>query len=193
MRSKFRQFCDVCAPKVVRPQTPHAQLLRAVEVLREAALSLFNKQSGSPRTTWEACDLLSQACELLWRVPCELVPAHLQHRQQTREDTVHGVQVPESVNCLRQLGSDLCRERQVAKLFHQTQYDTSLRDSVLASVDYRSQHHSVLSRNNGVTRTAKAAVKFLEQSLKKLKKPIARLQIRKPAHSADDVSCSTPV
>ena len=41
-------------PGVVRPQTPHAQLLRVVEVLREAALSLLNQQSGSPPTTREA-------------------------------------------------------------------------------------------------------------------------------------------
>ena len=40
---------------------------------------------------------------------------------------------------------------------------------------------------------AKAAVKFSELSLKKLEKPIARLQSRKPAPSADDVSCRTPV
>ena len=62
---------------VVRPQAPHAQLLRAVDVLREAALSLFNQQLGSPPTTREACDMLSEACELLRRVPCELVSAHL--------------------------------------------------------------------------------------------------------------------
>ena len=80
-------------PEFVRPQTPHAQLLRAVEVLREAAISLFNQQSGSPHTTLEACDLLREVCELLRRVPCELVPAHLQHRRQTREDTGQGVQV----------------------------------------------------------------------------------------------------
>ena len=52
-------------PEVVRPQTPHAQLLRAVDVLRKAALSLFNQQSGSPPTTREACDLLREACDLL--------------------------------------------------------------------------------------------------------------------------------
>ena len=50
---------------VVRPQTPHARLLRAVEALREAALSLFNQQSGSPPTTRETCYMLSEACELL--------------------------------------------------------------------------------------------------------------------------------
>ena len=86
-------------PEVVLPQTPHAQLLRAVEELREAALSLFNQQSGSPPTTREACDLLREAWELLRLVPCELVPAHLHHRQQTMEDTGRGVQVTESVDC----------------------------------------------------------------------------------------------
>ena len=143
---------------VVRSQTPHAQLLRAVEALREAALSLFSQQSVRSSTTREDCDLLREACELLRRVPCELVPARLQHCQQTREDTVHGVQVPESVNCLRQLGSDLCRERQVAKLFHQTHADTSLRDSVLASADCWNQPASDLIRNNGVALASKAAV-----------------------------------
>ena len=49
-------------PEVVRPQTYNAQLLRAVEVLREAALSLFNQQSESPPTTREVCDLLREAC-----------------------------------------------------------------------------------------------------------------------------------
>ena len=126
-------------------------------------------------------------------MPWELVPAHLQHRQQTREDTGRGVQVTESVDHLGQLGSDLGRERQVVKLFQQTHEDTSLSDSVLASVDFRSQPPSVLRRNNGVTRTAKAAVKFSEQSQKKLKKPIAQLQRRKPAPTTYDVSRSTPV
>ena len=128
-------FATSANHEVVRPQTPHAQLLRAVEVFREAALSLFNQQSGSPPTTREACDLLSEACELLRRVPCELVPAHLQHSLPTREDTGRGVQVPESVKYLRQLVSVLSRDRQVGKLFQQTQEDTSLCDLVLASVD----------------------------------------------------------
>ena len=97
------------------------------------------------------------------------------------EDTGRGVQVPESVDYLRQLGSDLYRDRLVVKLFQQTQEDTNLRDSVLATVGRRSQPHSVLSRNNGVTRKAKAAVKFSEQPLKKLKNLIARLQRRTQA------------
>ena len=50
-------------PEVVRPQTPHAQLLRAVESRREAALSLFNLQFESPPTTRKACYLLRVACE----------------------------------------------------------------------------------------------------------------------------------
>ena len=86
--------------EVVRHQTPYAQLLRAVEALREAALSLLNQQSWSSPTTREACDLLREACELIRRVPCELVPAHLHHRQRTMEDTGRGVQVPESVDYL---------------------------------------------------------------------------------------------
>ena len=146
-----------------------------MEALREAALSLLDQQSGSPPTTREVCDLLREACGLLRRVPCELVPAHLQHRQQTRVDTGRGVQVPESVDYHRQLGYDLCRDRQVVKLFQQTQEDTSLCDLVLASVDWLSHPHSGFSRNSGVTRTAKAAVEFLELSLK-IKKMIARLQ-----------------
>ena len=52
---------------VVRTQTPHVQLLRAMEVLCEAALLLFNQQSWSPIR--EFCDLLREACELLRRVP----------------------------------------------------------------------------------------------------------------------------
>ena len=132
-------------PGVVRPQTPHAQLLRAVEVLREAALSFFNKQSWSPSTTREACDLLREACELLRLVPCELVPAHLQHRGQTREDTGRGVEVTESVDYLRQLESDLWRDRHVVKFLQQTREYTSLYDSVLPAVDCRSQPKSVLS------------------------------------------------
>ena len=142
----------------------------------EAALSLFNQQSVIPSTTREDCDMLSEACELLRRVPCELVPAQLQHRQQIREDTGRGVQVQESVYYLRQLESDLCRDRQVVKLFQHTQEDTSLCDSVQASVDCRSQPPSVLCRNKGVTRTVKAAVKLSEQSIKKIENPIARLQ-----------------
>ena len=55
-------YATSATPEVVRPQTPHAQLLRAVDVLREAALTLFNQLSGSPPTTREACDLLSEAC-----------------------------------------------------------------------------------------------------------------------------------
>ena len=106
-----------------------------------------------PPTPRKACDLLREACELLRRVRCEFVPAHLQHLQQTMEDTGRGVQVPESVDYLRQLGSDLYTYRKVVKLFQQTQEDTSLCDSVLAPVDFRRHPHSVLSRNNGVTRT----------------------------------------
>ena len=99
-------------PEVVRPRTPYVQLLRAVEALREAALSLLNQQPWSPLTTREACDLLRKACEFLRRVPCELVRAHLQHRQRTSEDTGRGVQVQESVDYMKQLGSDLCRDIQ---------------------------------------------------------------------------------
>ena len=116
----------------------------------------------------EVCDILREACGLLRRVSCGLVPAHLQHRQQTREDTGRGVHVTEHVYYLRQLVSDLCRERRVVKLFQQTQEDTDLCDLVLASVDCRSQPPSILSRNKGVTRTAKAAVKFSEQPFKKI-------------------------
>ena len=114
-----------------------------MDALREAALSLFNQKSGSPPTTQEACDLLSEACEL--------VPAHLQHRQPTMEDTGRGVQVQESVDYLIQLESDLCRDIQVVKLFQQTRKDTSLCDLVLASVGCRSQPPLVLSKNKGVT------------------------------------------
>ena len=110
-----------------------------MNVLREVALSLFNQQSWSPSTTREACDMLSEACELLRQVPCELVPAQLQHRQQIREDTGREVQVPESVDYLRQLESDLCRDRQVVKLYQLAQEDTSLCASVQASVDCRIQ------------------------------------------------------
>ena len=98
------------------------------------------------------------------------MPAHLQHRQHAMEDTGRGVQVAESVDYLRQLESDLCKDRQVVKLLQQTQEYTSLRDSVLASVDCRSQTLSVLSRNMLVTWTAKAAVKLSELSLK-IEKP----------------------
>ena len=49
--------------EIVHPQAPHAQLLRAVEALRELALSLFNQQSGP--TTRGACDMLREACASL--------------------------------------------------------------------------------------------------------------------------------
>ena len=108
-------------PEVVRHQTPYTQLLRAVEALREAALSLVNQQSGSPPTKRQACYMLSEACVLLRLVPCELVHAHMQHRQQTMEYTGRGVQVSESVDYFRHLVSDLSRDRQIVKLFQQTQ------------------------------------------------------------------------
>ena len=63
-------------PVVVRLKTLQARLLRAAEAMREAAFVMFDRQTWSPTTTLEACDLLREARKMLRRVPCELAPVH---------------------------------------------------------------------------------------------------------------------
>ena len=85
--ARFGPSASSGIPVVVRHETPQARLLRAAEAMREAAFVMFDRQTWSPTTTLEACDLLREARKMLRRVPCELAPVHLQCNQMTQVDT----------------------------------------------------------------------------------------------------------